>query len=420
MYAGEYVRGEIDLVDAYLEPHDRVMELGGGLGVVSTFCAKRVGSENVVTYEGNPALENYIRETWAANGVSPKLVPALIGAREGEATLYIGKSTWAASMLPSPRKRPLRLPVRAFNEERRRFDPTFVVMDIEGAEYEVVQGADWGNVRALVMEAHPWMLGPEKTKAIDECLARAGFVLHRADEERFLYFTRKPPGTPTPWSFAAVADHFEDHIERSVPGYREGHTLICRLTDSFLRDDSRIYEVGCSTGALARILLAHHQARRGLRYCGIDTCERMVEIARRRGEADPRADYRVANASEFTPEPCSVAISYYTLQFVPREERAGIVRRIHGALEPRGAFLLFEKVRQADSELEKLAVDSLHRFKRDQGFGEEEIRAKDRALEGVLEPLSAAENEAMLRDAGFTSVVPVALWIPFQGWLAIR
>lgn len=68
----------------------------------------------------------------------------------------------------------------------------------------------------------------------------------------------------------------------------------------------------------------------------------------------------------------------------------------------------------------RLAAESLHRFKRDQGFSEHEIRAKDRALEGVMEPLSASENEALLRDAGFTTVAPIARWLPFQGCLAIR
>ena len=30
------------------------------------------------------------------------------------------------------------------------------------------------------------------------------------------------------------------------------------------------------------------------------------------------------------------------------------------------------------------------------------------------------DDESLLRDAGFARVVPVALSIPFQGWLAIR
>ena len=33
------------------------------------------------------------------------------------------------------------------------------------------------------------------------------------------------------WTFEGVAGSFEDHIERSVPGYRDGHDLIARLSD---------------------------------------------------------------------------------------------------------------------------------------------------------------------------------------------
>lgn len=196
IYEGNYEKGELDLIDQYLEPQDRVMELGGGLGVISTFCARRVGSRNVITYEGNPALESYILETWASNEVNPKLVPALMGTQEGQADLYLGRSLWGATMVPRERdldRSHLRRPVRAFNKERQRFDPTFVVMDIEGSEYDVVQGAEWGNVRGLVMELHPWYLGPQKAETVKQCLVRAGFKLRQQDaNQQYLYFSRKP------------------------------------------------------------------------------------------------------------------------------------------------------------------------------------------------------------------------------------
>ena len=57
-------------------------------------------------------------------------------------------------------------------------------------------------------------------------------------------------------------------------------------------------------------------------------------------------------------------------------------------------------------------------FKRRQGFSNEEIAEKARSLRGVLQPLSAEENEAMLRRAGFGEVARVFRWMAFDGVLA--
>ena len=44
---GDYVRQELQLIGVLLELDDVVMEVGAGLGLVSTYCAKRVGSNRV-------------------------------------------------------------------------------------------------------------------------------------------------------------------------------------------------------------------------------------------------------------------------------------------------------------------------------------------------------------------------------------
>jgi len=53
------------------------------------------------------------------------------------------------------------------------------------------------------------------------------------------------------WSFAdGTAEHFVPHITKSVPFYKEGHRLIEKMGRSFVRSDSTICEIGCSTGEL--------------------------------------------------------------------------------------------------------------------------------------------------------------------------
>jgi predicted O-methyltransferase YrrM len=70
---GGYEREELRLIGAVLSPADVVLEVGAGLGLVSTYCAQRIGSNRVFAYEADPELESCIRETYHLNRVEPTL-----------------------------------------------------------------------------------------------------------------------------------------------------------------------------------------------------------------------------------------------------------------------------------------------------------------------------------------------------------
>src|SRR5207237_906870 len=54
---GRYEQDECRLIEQVLSPADVVLEVGAGLGLVSAYCAKRLGSSRVFAYEANPDLE---------------------------------------------------------------------------------------------------------------------------------------------------------------------------------------------------------------------------------------------------------------------------------------------------------------------------------------------------------------------------
>src|SRR2546425_11253511 len=64
---GRYEQDEFRLIEQVLSPGDVVLEVGAGLGLVSAYCAKRLGSSRVFAYEANPDLEACIRETYSLN-----------------------------------------------------------------------------------------------------------------------------------------------------------------------------------------------------------------------------------------------------------------------------------------------------------------------------------------------------------------
>ena len=57
------------------------------------------------------------------------------------------------------------------------------------------------------------------------------------------------------WSFESINhNNFEDHVNKSVPGYEAGHRYLTFLSDYFISNGSIIYDIGCSTGNLISML----------------------------------------------------------------------------------------------------------------------------------------------------------------------
>lgn len=222
------------------------------------------------------------------------------------------------------------------------------------------------------------------------------------------------------WSFGgSVPEHFEDHIGKSVPYYREGHGVVADLADFFVHDRSRIYEIGCSTGALCR-LLAERNGDKDPTIIGLEVEEEMVRVATERCARFPSIQIEAANALEYEFAPSDFVVSYYTMQFIRPAMRQVLFDRIYESLNWGGAFVLFEKVRGPDARFQDILTQLYADYKLARGFGEAEIVHKTRSLKGVLEPFSTAGNIDLLRRAGFEDYMTVFKHLCFEGFLAIK
>ena len=191
LYGGYYEKSEIQIIKQQLQWSDRVMEMGAGLGLVSSYCAKKIGSDKVLTYEANPAMEPYIRQNYALNNVDPTLEICLLGEQAGEQTFYVGKSFWSSSIIQRRvDDKEIKVPVKSFNQEVYKFNPTFLIVDIEGGEYEVFKNVDvdFHNIQKIVIELHERVIGLEKVEVVISQFAAAGFQINKkfsASEELF-------------------------------------------------------------------------------------------------------------------------------------------------------------------------------------------------------------------------------------------
>lgn len=225
------------------------------------------------------------------------------------------------------------------------------------------------------------------------------------------------------WSFGGeVAEGFDEHVSRSVPFYNEGHELVCALSDFFIKRDSVVYEVGCSTGALTCKLAEHNKAKADARFVGIDIEPEMVARAEKRkaGLKLKSAAFVVDDILIHDYEPADMIVAYYTIQFVRPSARQAFIDRLYQSLHWGGALVMFEKVRGPDARFQDIATTLYADYKLQQGYTPEEIVSKTRSLKGVLEPFSTEGNLGLLQRAGFVDVMTVMKYVCFEGFLAIK
>ena len=219
------------------------------------------------------------------------------------------------------------------------------------------------------------------------------------------------------WKFnGEMVEQFETHVARSVPFYEEGHDLVVKLSDYFIKEDSLCYELGSSTGKLSHRLANHHDKGR---FIGLEIEEDMVTKATSSYHHDS-LEFVCEDINTMRFEKADLIVAYYTVQFVHPKQRQALIDKIYEALNWGGAFIMYEKVRANDARFQDICTGLYTEYKLDAGYTPEEIVSKSKSLKGVLEPFSTQGNLDMLKRSGFVDILSVQKYVNFEGFLAIK
>lgn len=231
----------------------------------------------------------------------------------------------------------------------------------------------------------------------------------------------RAPGPATDFAFGPqVAGVFDDMVERSVPGYLMMQEYLVRTIDTLPNPPATVLDIGCATGTSMALLADRYP---GIHLIGYDDSEPMLAKAEQRLAQLPSAsfDLRADDVCEVREFPAAdVVLLNLTLQFIRPLRRPQLLRRLADAVRPGGTLLLMEKFLDADPAANRRLIAMHHDFKRRQGYSDLEIARKREDIENVLIPLTVAENEELLRAAGFTEVALVLRVLNFGLLAAFR
>ncbi|MDP7150972.1 MAG: FkbM family methyltransferase [Paracoccaceae bacterium] len=212
--AGRYEGQEILGVLSTVSESDRVLELGAGIGVVGAVAAHNRKPQRVLSFEANPALIGTINTLYSINGLSDRISvvnEVLLSApdRPDEISFHVQNSYLGSSLVAKAGRatREVKVKTRDFEEVRRRFSPTILVMDIEGGELELLRHANLDGIRAIVIEFHPDAYGVDGMRECKNILRDQGFDKNDKVSTRLVWTcTRsvsdydKPPSPSGGWS----------------------------------------------------------------------------------------------------------------------------------------------------------------------------------------------------------------------------
>jgi len=223
------------------------------------------------------------------------------------------------------------------------------------------------------------------------------------------------------FSFGEHAATFDKHIRDSIPGYKDVLLPMCvGLSCRFVQPDTRVVDVGCSTGhLLASIRRANSACRAGVEYVGIDCEPGFGEHWNRRRAKN--MSFVACDARTYEGfDTVSLAISHFTIQFIRHVDKLPLLNRIHAGLVEGGALIIAEKTLAETPRLQEALTSPYNDYKRKKGFTAEQILDKARSLQGQMTLWTEAELKAALIQAGFREITSIWRNLWFVGMLALK
>jgi len=216
----------------------------------------------------------------------------------------------------------------------------------------------------------------------------------------------KPLGEVGDFNFDdKVAEVFPDMIRRSVPGYESIIKHLGTFSRLFVTDNSNVYDLGSSLGA-ASMSMRRSISASGVNIIAVDNSASMVKRSQKifaAYESPTPINIIHGNIEDVDISNASMVVLNFTLQFIDKDSRAALLKKIADGLNPGGLLVLSEKIHFTNPVTQKL-IDDMHLdFKRENGYSELEISQKREALQNILIPETFDEHRQRLLSVGFRS-----------------
>jgi len=213
----------------------------------------------------------------------------------------------------------------------------------------------------------------------------------------------------------AVA-RYREGPPRQVPGFADLHRMTSLLLAERTPDDGRVLVLGAGGGLELEHLAGAHA---GWAFDGVDPSAEMLALAEATtGPFADRIRLHEGYIDSAPAGPFDSAVCLLTLHFLPAAARLSTLRQLRERLKPGAPLVVAHHSYPADPPERDLWLARFMAYGGGPDVAPEQIAASVSAMAERLPALSPAEDEALLREAGFTDVSLFYAALTFRGWVA--
>ncbi|WP_102124945.1 class I SAM-dependent methyltransferase [Deinococcus planocerae] len=203
---------------------------------------------------------------------------------------------------------------------------------------------------------------------------------------------------------------------RNVPGYHSLLTMTTLLLAEHVPEEARVLVLGAGGGLELNALA---QAHPGWTFDGVDPSSEMLRLAEQTlGPLAPRARLHHGYVDDAPPGPFEAATCLLTLHFLSREERRRTVAEVRRRLKPGAPFVVGHFSFPQEEGEREVWLSRYAAFLVASGVEPQKAAHARAAVDAHLHILTPEEDEALLRDAGFSRVSLFYTGFTFRGWVA--
>jgi tRNA (cmo5U34)-methyltransferase len=179
-----------------------------------------------------------------------------------------------------------------------------------------------------------------------------------------------------------------------------------------------VYDIGASRGhffkeVCNRFHLPVHIGTPAFKFVAVDKSEHMLASLKLEM---PWVQTVNSDACELPDlkEQADIICLFYILQFIEGNDRkVQLLKWAHRNLKDGGVVILGQKDEPSETYLQAFS-DEYYRFRVDNGYSLEEIKAKTEALKNSMWPSTPAWLESMCYNAGFRDYIETTRWLQFS------
>lgn len=214
---------------------------------------------------------------------------------------------------------------------------------------------------------------------------------------------------------AAVAAYAEGP-PRMVPGFADMQRMCLLLLAENAPADARILVLGAGGGLELEVFAT---AQPQWQFDGVDPSAEMLQLAQTRLQAhSPRVRLHTGTIDLAPAGPFDAACCLLTLHFLGREERRRTLAEVRRRLKPGAPFVAAHFSFPQQPGVRERWLARCTAFAISSGIDPDKARAREKGLGAQLPILSPEDDEALLREAGFSGVELFYAAFGFRGWVA--